>query len=475
MHIKKNIFLFMSKIINAVIFLIIKLSFSSLNNSNFIAIKFKTYYPYLENNLPFLNAENYYKKIHSSKIYLELYTGNETSFKEGKNQTLNTIIDLEEITFVTTNIYFKKDTEINNNLLCLYNTSKSNTFKNSEGYRKYDGIDTLVSFAKEDFKIFTDLSLSKYNITNLNVFCTINHNISTICGNIGLVYSHIESVYYNFLGQIHKIFSLPDFSFLFNYSNYDEGIFIFGNKPHIYLSNEYNENDLLSFYSTYIYDFSMNTDSISIGNNYTKVTLKIKINPDIEGFEFPKKYFNIIEEKFFYDYYNKSICFKENYKLHNVIICKENFTDNDIKAFPKIEFKIENYLIKFIGADLFYINNNRYYFQILERATENYFDLGRIFFKKYMTIINPKDRLIFFYDNKDKDKDKNKEENKIDDSFPIKYLITIIVLSIFFMILFPLGIYIGKKIYQQRKKKAYELNDNFDYTPTKEGSEPLFN
>ena len=43
------------------------------------------------------------------------------------------------------------------------------------------------------------------------------------------------------------------------------------------------------------------------------------------------------------------------------------------------------------------------------------------------------------------------------------------------MILFPLGIYIGKKIYQQRKKKAYELNDNFDYTPTKEGSEPLFN
>ena len=92
-----------------------------------------------------------------------------------------------------------------------------------------------------------------------------------------------------------------------------------------------------------------------------------------------------------------------------------------------------------------------------------------------MTIINPKDRLIFFYDNKDKDKDKNKEENKIDDSFPIKYLITIIVLSVFFMILFPLGIYIGKKIYQQRKKKAYELNDNFDYTPTKEGSEPLFN
>ena len=149
----------MSKIINVVIFLIIKLSLSSLNNSCFIAIKFKTYYPYIDNNSPFLNAENYYKKIHLSKIYLELYTGNETNFKEGKNQTLNTIVNLKESTFFTTNIYFKKDTEINNNLLCSYDTSKSNTFKNSKGYYKYDDTDTFVSYSREDFKIFTDFLL----------------------------------------------------------------------------------------------------------------------------------------------------------------------------------------------------------------------------------------------------------------------------------------------------------------------------
>ena len=463
----------MSKIINVVIFLIIKLSLSSLNNSCFIAIKFKTYYPYIDNNSPFLNAENYYKKIHLSKIYLELYTGNETNFKEGKNQTLNTIVNLKESTFFTTNIYFKKDTEINNNLLCSYDTSKSNTFKNSKGYYKYDDTDTFVSYSREDFKIFTDLSLSKYKITNLNLFCTINHNISTICGNIGLAYFHVESKAYNFLAQLRSIFSLPDFTFLFNYTNSDEGIFIFGNKPHVYLSNRYNENDLVSFYSTYIYDFSVKTDSILIGNNYTKVNLKLNINPDFEGFEFPKNYFKIIEEIFFNDYYNKGICFKDSYKLYNVIICKENFSNEDIKAFPKIEFKLENYLIKFIGADLFYKSNNRFYFQILERATEKYFDLGRIFFKKYLTVINPKDRLIFFYN--DKEKNDGNEKSDVDYSFPIKYLIVIIVLSIFFMILFPVGFFLGKKIYQQRKKRAFELNDNFDYTPAKEGSKPLFN
>ncbi len=43
------------------------------------------------------------------------------------------------------------------------------------------------------------------------------------------------------------------------------------------------------------------------------------------------------------------------------------------------------------------------------------------------------------------------------------------------MILFPVGFFLGKKIYQQRKKRAFELNDNFDYTPAKEGSKPLFN
>ena len=230
---------------------------------------------------------------------------------------------------------------------------------------------------------------------------------------------------------------------------------------------------MVSFYSTYIYDFSVNTISILIGNNYTKANLKLNLNPDFEGFEFPKNYFNIIEEIFFNDYYNKGICFKDSYKLYNVIICKENFSTEDIKVFPKIEFKIENYLIKFIGADLFYKSNNRYYFQILERATEKYFDLGRIFFKKYLTVINPKDRLIFFYN--DKEKNDGNEKSDVDYSFPIKYLIVIIVLSIFFMILFPVGFFLGKKIYHQRKKRAFELNDNFDYTPAKEGSKPLFN
>jgi hypothetical protein len=129
----------MSKIFNIIFFIIINAEIlyticsQNKNNSNIVTIKFKTYYPYIENNnISPLNAKNYYIKIHSSKIYLELNTGNETSFIKQKSQILNTIINLKEIIFVTTNDYFEKNSEINNNLLCRYNTSNSETFYESE-------------------------------------------------------------------------------------------------------------------------------------------------------------------------------------------------------------------------------------------------------------------------------------------------------------------------------------------------------
>ena len=43
-------------------------SFISKNNSDIIAIKFKTYYPFFENNPSKLNGEEFYQKEHSLKI-----------------------------------------------------------------------------------------------------------------------------------------------------------------------------------------------------------------------------------------------------------------------------------------------------------------------------------------------------------------------------------------------------------------------
>ena len=165
---------------------------SKLNNTNIISLKFKTYYPFISlskiNPLTY-NCKDYYERIHLSKIYLEIEAGN----GKKSNQYLNIIVDLNEIIFSTTNLYFEKNTIENNNLLCKYNTSKSETFFEYDGYYNIIGMKTLSSYAYEYFKIYTDINLSKYNYTKLNFINTINHLNNYICGNIGLTYLHSES------------------------------------------------------------------------------------------------------------------------------------------------------------------------------------------------------------------------------------------------------------------------------------------
>ena len=443
---------------------------SELNNTNIISFKFKTYYPFI--NLSKIaplsyNFDYYYEKIHLSKVYLEIETGKEKNQK----QYLNIIVDLNEIIFSTTNIYFDKNTFENNNLLCKYNTSKSKTFFEYDGYYNIDGIKTLSSYANEYFKIFTDIHLSKYNYTKLNFVNTINHKNNYICGNIGLTYLHPESHVYNFFAQLHSIFNLSDYSLLFNYSskNSDEGILIFGNMPHIYLPNKFNLDNLISIYSINIKEPTINyiefyLDWIKMDGNGKET--KIKINPDIEGLEFPEIYFKYLEDKFFEEYYNKSIChYNLINRIYKVIQCdgsENKFGKSNIKSFPKISFyskQNNNLTIEFNGDDLFYIEDNIYYFKIVENYLGEDYIIGRIIFKKYTTILNPDTKQIFFYINDELKKEKNKN-----------YLIIIIISCIICVIIFfLLGFYFGRKIFKKRGKRAYELNDNeYEYTPSKD-------
>ena len=219
-------------------------------NKDIVALKFKIYYPCsnnsLNNNYSF-NTDDYYERIHLSKLYLEIGVGDQHNFETNTNQSLNIIIDLKENIFSTTYLYFEKYITENNDLLCHYNTSKSETFYEYSKYYKLINFKYLVSYAKEFFQIYTDISLSKYKIQQLNFVNTINHNISNICGNIGLGYTRKESIDYNFIAQLHSKFNLTDYSFLFNYSssNFDEGTFIFGNMPHVYLPDRYNIKNLI--------------------------------------------------------------------------------------------------------------------------------------------------------------------------------------------------------------------------------------
>ena len=150
---------------------------SAEKNRSIVVFKFKTYYPITNNSLynsSSFTTDDFADSIHHSKIYLEVGVGDENNFNTNTNQSLNIIVDLKEIIFSTTNLYFEKYTSENNYLLCHYNTSKSSTFSQSEGFFPIYGIKTESSYAKESFKVFTDISLSKYKIQTLNFVNTIN-------------------------------------------------------------------------------------------------------------------------------------------------------------------------------------------------------------------------------------------------------------------------------------------------------------
>ena len=101
------------------------------------------------------------------------------------------------------------------------------------------------------------------------------------------------------------------------------------------------------------------------------------------------------------------------------------------------------------------------------------FVVGRILLKKYLTVFNADKKQIYFY---------NKiPEEKIEEnikSFFDKYKIVIIIIAfiVIILVIYGFGILTGKCIYKGRRKKANELDDNYDYKSDQENNgESLYN
>ena len=129
--------------------------------------------------------------------------------------------------------------------------------------------------------------------------------------------------------------------------------------------------------------------------------------------------------------------------------------------------------------DLFYEYNNILYFLIIYKPNYYIGDkdvlwvIGNTFLQKYLLTFNTKERLIYFYKKKIEqfETDKNNTGN---ENNSIKYIIIISVISVLLIACIAiLIVYITKRA--PRKKKANELDDDFDYQtkPNKEGGESL--
>ena len=230
-----------------------------------------------------------------------------------------------------------------------------------------------------------------------------------------------------------------------------------------------------------------------------------------------KEYWDYIKKNFFNEFFNSNICKEELIKFnleedivksYYVISCdKSKFNEEDkikLDEFPTIIFYIFDYNYKFelTKDDVFTEVNNILYFMIIyKRDIFNnpdlvFWDLGLPFLQKYQFVHNYEKKTIGFYlpekeeeieeplpsenneekqsdininpnENKngnDMNKNKNKDDNDNDKDKNNNLAIYIIIGIIVGILLLILAFCLGKNLYQQRKRKANELEENFDYT-----------
>ena len=454
------------------ILFVLLINIISKDTNDLLVFKFKTYYPETGNNNSEYTSLDFINSFILSKIYLELESGNEEEFKKGTNQILRTFIGSKA------NIFVFREFNKYNKLLCNFNTTSSHSYYNKMLSSQY-------CESEQVFKINTDFELKEYLFNKFyieNYFCLND----SLCADIGIDIQTFQiSGRQDFLTQLHKILNSSEQNFCFNYLNpiKEEGVFTFGIMPHNY-SKKYDEKNIITFY-TQPDSFSILFDTITInGKEYFKQGEKnnyytqLDISLEKEGIEFDQYHFDILKEIYFNYYIEKGICKNEESGINTkIIFCYGNqFNIKDIKKFPKINFVKYNinFNITFEGEELFYYKNNKYFCKIYCKYS-NYrkFDIGRILLKKYLIAFNADKKQIYFYKNSLEKNEEVKEKSSIIEKYEVVIIISFVALIV---IIYVLGFLTGKYIYQGRKKKANELEDNYDYKIDKNNrQESLYN
>ena len=281
------------------------------------------------------------------------------------------------------------------------------------------------------------------------------------------------------------IYGEYDLKYNFNYlnDNYNDilGTLILGDAPHIFAPDKYKEEDEIKVNGRYILDIK-EIKFISHSFNFSEINKYVSLKFNSEFIKGTLQYKNIIESVFFNELIKVNICridYKENLNERFYIYSCENNTmmREKLKSFPTLYFEMKDYNLVFLFnyKELFKEHNNTIYFLIyFDGNTYSNWEIGEIFLRKYITSFNYYSKTISFYrtqiDEINKKTDirfpnEEPEENPKKENNEIIVIIIIVVGIVFIVSIIALILFlvISKKL---RKKKAYELNDDYDYTPT---------
>ena len=290
------------------------------------------------------------------------------------------------------------------------------------------------------------------------------------CADIGFQINREKKDWTKFIKNLKDINIIDSYKITMNYTSDNEGYFYIGEFPHEYDQINFKENQLMSTYSiprTSFCLFRILMDDIFIKVNETEIfnisSKEVFFHLELGLIICPTDYFNFIKNVFFKAYLNNNFCSLElmtkNLNNYYMIVCEDNISF-DIKSFPPIYFYHSELNKTFVldYNDLFYKENNRFYFLVIYSSfSGSYWKLGKPFLKKYQITLDLDSKKIYFYnvlkkDNEEKNIDKKYNQN-------LKEILLIIFCSILLIIL---AIVLIKGIKKNRKKRANELKDD-DY------------
>ena len=396
-------------------------------------------------------------QLETSKIYTEISVGN-------PNQKIKLYLSFS---FYLTFIF----TEQANGA---YNPINSNTYRNISKAFYYS------SPFEKGFKSNESLFFTTYNNSNLEVenysfdlITEINKNSYLKGGIIGL--KLFDNKYrgdplYNIIVQLKKRHIIESYGWSIKFDKNGNGVLSIGAYPHEYdhqnYSTEYFKQILSGWRATGVY-WEIEFSNIITGyGNYIESTTKCEMQIETGLIFGTDEYYKIVKKEFFEEKMNKSECYEETSTSSVSMNFKYFYCTKyeSIKEFKGIHFK-NNDLDKdffFDYNDLFIKKNNKYYFLIAFRPSTNVnWIIGYPFFKKYEFVFQPDKKIIGTYIAYPK-VSTNDNGNKTNTSV----ILLICLVCVLFVVISVLSIFLFKLLKKKlKKKRANELDDNFDYSP----------
>ena len=349
---------------------------------------------------------------------------------------------------------------------------------------------------------------TKKEVKNITMVIKDYKKDKKLCGRIGigsqerLTGGQLKLRYIpSFIGTLKNENIINDYSYTFKLYYRDEGRFIIGAKPHDYenqnkLYSEERFRTIKSFESYNVdYPWSIRFDSIYFKDsdnvtNIIQTRLKSYLSPNLGFIIGEEGYKKAIIKTYFQPLIDKKICFVEKTRItkftrtnylfgtngiYDVIHCNSSITIFG-RNFPKLnfEYKEQDLLLSLNFNDLFQEIEEKYLFLVI--FPDNYYNvqhsfwyLGLPFYKSYQLVFNYDSKTIGLYlsknnvevinENNKKNSMINEEEGKGKNRSIKRTLLEIL----FGICLVIVAYFIGKKINEQRKKRANELEDDYDY------------